>query len=114
MKPTLALLLGGLLLLAGCAEGDNGARAAKKEAEIKAALGELSPEDRQAALAQKYCALETENRLGSMGQPFKTTIDGKPVFFCCKGCSGHADRAKLLATVQELKEKARQEAAAPR
>jgi hypothetical protein len=84
-----------------------------KEAKIKAAIARLPEEDRPLAEAQKYCAVEEENRLGGMGKPYKVTIDGQPVFLCCKGCQKAAfkDPAKTLARVKELKEKAKKEAA---
>src|SRR5262249_3435145 len=56
------------------------------EAKIKANLAKLSPEDRKAAEAQKWCAIETENELGAMGTPIKVVLKGEPVFLCCKMC----------------------------
>jgi hypothetical protein len=81
------------------------------EAEIKANLAKLSPEDRKLAEAQKYCAVEDDNRLGEMGVPIKLTIKDQPVFLCCKGCKKEAekDADKTLAKVKELKAKARAE-----
>jgi hypothetical protein len=80
-----------------------------REAKIKANLARLSPEDHQAAEEQKYCAVEEDNRLGSMGAPIKIMIMDKPVFLCCKGCvkdaKSHPD--ETLAKVKELKEKAK-------
>jgi hypothetical protein len=102
----------GVLVLAGCTGGSNregsGKAAARAgEAEIKAALAKLSPEDRKLAEAQKFCAVETENRLGSMGVPVKVIVKGQPVFLCCKGCrkSALAYPDKTLATVKALKKK---------
>ena len=81
-----------------------------REAKIKANLAKLSPEDRQAAEEQKYCAVEEDNRLGSMGAPIKLMIKDKPIFLCCKGCvkvaNSHPD--ETLAKVKELKQKAKQ------
>ena len=78
------------------------------EADIQAALAELSPEDRQLAEAQRYCAVENENRLGAMGKPFKVTLHDRVVFLCCKGCkkSAESDPEKTLAKVEELKDHA--------
>ncbi len=58
--------------------------------EISQSLSELSSEDRALAEQQKYCAVLTENRLGSMGMPLKLMIDGQPVFLCCDGCENEA------------------------
>jgi hypothetical protein len=81
------------------------------EAEIKANLAKLSPEDRKLAEAQKYCAVEDDNRLGEMGVPIKLTIKDQPVFLCCKGCKKDAEKDpdKTLAKVKELKAKAKAE-----
>jgi hypothetical protein len=76
-----------------------------KEAKIKAALAQLDPDDRTLAEEQKFCAVETENRLGSMGKPIKLTIEDETVFLCCKGCEKAArkDAKKTLARVEELR-----------
>jgi hypothetical protein len=76
-------------------------------AEIKAALAKLSSEDRKLAEQQKYCVMQTEELLGSMGTPIKLTIKDTPVFVCCKGCmkDAQADPDKTLKTLAELKAK---------
>lgn len=56
------------------------------EAAIQANLAELSPEDRQLAEAQRFCAELDGSRLGVMGTPIKLLIDGQPAFICCEGC----------------------------
>jgi hypothetical protein len=79
---------------------------AEKEAEIAANMAKLSEEDRKAAEAQKFCAVENGNRLGgSMGVPYKVMIEGQPVFLCCDGCEETAlkDPKATLAKVAELK-----------
>jgi hypothetical protein len=77
-----------------------------KEAAIQANLAKLSPEDRKSAEAQKFCAIQTKNRLGSMGTPVKITVKGKPVFLCCNMCvsKAQAEPDKTLASVADLKE----------
>jgi hypothetical protein len=77
------------------------------EAKIKANLAKLSPEDRKLAEAQKYCAVEEENRLGTMGVPIKLELEGQAVFLCCKSCQKTArnNPAETLATVKKLKAK---------
>jgi hypothetical protein len=109
------------MLLAGCTGGDThpsakGTGAAKspataaqdENAKIQAALAKLSPEDRKLAEAQKWCAVETENRLGEMGTPIKVMVNDQPVFLCCKGCQKTAleDPDRTLAKVEELKKAA--------
>ena len=71
---------------------------------IKTALAKLSAEDRQLAEAQRFCAVEEENRLGSMGTPVKLVIEGQPVFLCCEGCEDAAktNPKKTLAKANEL------------
>ena len=77
---------------------------AEKLTEASAELAKLSPEDRAAAEAQKYCAIQAKGLLGSMGAPVKLELDGKPVFLCCKGCVGkaQANPEATLAKVEEL------------
>ncbi len=102
------LVLSVPLALAGCGEQappGNGKKA-DAEAKIRAALEKLPPEDRPLAEAQKFCAVEGENRLGSMGTPVKVVVKDQPVFLCCKGCKEKAlqDPEKTLARIKELKE----------
>jgi hypothetical protein len=80
---------------------------AEKEAAIAANMAKLSDEDRKAAEAQKFCAVENGNRLGgSMGVPYKVMIEGQPVFLCCDGCEEEAlkDKQATLAKVAKLKQ----------
>ncbi len=99
-----ALLFFSLFLGAsGCA--DRGTPPPDKEAKIKAALDQLDPADRKLAQEQKFCAVQTKQRLGSMGKPIKVMIEDQPVFLCCEGCAKTAeeDADTTLATVKELK-----------
>jgi hypothetical protein len=78
----------------------------EKEAKIQGALAGLNPpEDRRLAEAQKFCAVQNSNRLGSMGTPVKLTLEGQPVFLCCDGCkeAAKADSKKALAKAEQLK-----------
>src|SRR5262245_13864555 len=104
------------LALAGCSGGDAdkqdasdpGKRAANKEAKIEKALAELSDEDRKLAVAQKFCPVMPDHRLGSMGTPVKLELNGQTVFVCCKACTrgAKADPDKTVEQVKELKAKA--------
>jgi len=94
------------LLALGCAENAPPTeKEDSKEARIKANLDKLDPKDRELAEEQKYCAVETKKRLGSMGKPFKLTIEDETVFLCCEGCEKAAKRdpKKTLTRVEELK-----------
>jgi len=100
------------VFLMGCAEqllADD--KDKDDEAKIKASIAKLAPKDRKIATAQRWCAVETDNRLGSMGTPIKLVIKGETVFTCCKGCAkdAKADPDKTLATVKELKAKAKKQ-----
>jgi hypothetical protein len=77
------------------------------EAEIQAALANLSSADRKLAEEQRFCAIQNDNRLGSMGTPIKIMIQDQPVFLCCKGCTKKAQSNpdQTLAKVKELKAK---------
>ena len=81
--------------------------------EIRANLARLEPEDRRQAEAQKFCAVQNTNPLGSMGPPVKVMVKDQPVFLCCKSCvkKAQADPDKTLAKVEELKAKKKAEAA---
>ena len=76
-----------------------------KDAKVENNLAKLSPEDRKLAEAQKYCAVEEENRLGAMGKPYKLVLNGETVFLCCKGCEAEAKahEERTLGKVKELK-----------
>jgi hypothetical protein len=101
-----------VLFLVGCSgPGHDDNTHQKKppdEAEIRANLDKLSAEDRKLAEAQRWCAIQTKNRLGSMDAPVKIEVKGEPVFLCCESCrkKALADPDKTLATVKALKEKA--------
>lgn len=79
-------------------------------AEIDANLATLSPEDRDAAVAQGFCPVMTESALGSMGPPVKVDVNGQAVFVCCKGCGkkAQANPDKTLATVAALQKQVAQ------
>ena len=122
----LTVLLGTLALvsLAGCGGGptpqtaheakdhdhktDSGTPASTKEdADLRSERAKLSPEDQRLVAAQEFCAIQTGERLGSMGPPVKVMVKGEPVFLCCKGCQKKAlaNPDRTLAKVEELKAK---------
>ena len=99
-----------LVCCKGCSEDAvaGGKETLEKVAKLIAAsavLAKLSPEDRKAVEAQKYCAIAEGSFLGSMGAPIKLVMEGKPVFLCCKGCvkKAEANPAATLAKVEALK-----------
>ena len=108
MKRLLALVFIASVTAAGCNESASTPSAARddKADKVKAALNQLSPEDRALAEQQKYCP-ETEEPLGSMGTPIKVMVKDQPVFICCKGCEKGVlkDPDETLKKVEELKAK---------
>jgi Cu(I)/Ag(I) efflux system membrane fusion protein len=62
----------------------------EEEADIRESLAQLSVTDRKLAEAQRWCPIESKNRLGSMGKPVKVSVKGQPVFLCCEGCRKRA------------------------
>lgn len=56
-----------------------------EETEVDEAFTKLSPQDREAALAQKICPV-SDQALGSMGTPIKVTVEDRDIFVCCQGC----------------------------
>jgi Cu(I)/Ag(I) efflux system membrane fusion protein len=94
----------------GAVENNKGAAVENKEDfAVKAALAELSPEDRKLAEAQRFCVVLKENRLGIMGKPFKVMVDGEPVFLCCEGCKEDAlaNPADTVAKVRQMRSAAK-------
>jgi Cu(I)/Ag(I) efflux system membrane fusion protein len=78
-----------------------------EDAKVTAALAKLNSEDRKRAETQRFCAVQTKNRLGSMGVPVKIMLQSRPVFLCCAGCldNARAHAAATLATLEQLKAK---------
>jgi hypothetical protein len=72
---------------------------------VNAAMAKLKAEDRKAAEAQRFCAVMEESRLGTMGVPVKTVIEGQPAFLCCMAFTDKAlaDPKTTLARVAKLK-----------
>ena len=52
---------------------------------VEEAIAELPEADQAAARAQKTCPV-TNQLLGSMGTPYKLTVNDKEVFLCCQQC----------------------------
>jgi hypothetical protein len=100
-----AFLAFGFLVTGAPAGADEKEAAADVEADIKTALEKLPEADRTAALAQRWCAIEQGNRLGSMGTPTKVMLDGKPVFLCCGGCKkkAAADAKRTIKAAETLR-----------
>ena len=77
------------------------------DADIRASLAQLSPEDQQLAEQQKYCPMMEGVRLGEMGRPYKVTVQGVSMFVCCKSCvraaQNEPDRA--LANIRDVRTK---------
>lgn len=106
MKRSLNIVLAASLLaafsIAGIPPRATADERKNTEAEITEALAELPKNDRAAAEAQRYCAVQTGNRLGSMGAPAKVMVAGQAVFICCDGCSKKA-LANPKATLDSVK-----------
>jgi hypothetical protein len=79
----------------------------QEEAEIKAALAKLSPEDRRLAEGQRFCPIRMAERLGTMGVPIREVVRGQVVFLCCRAClrQFRANPDRALATAERLKAK---------
>jgi Cu(I)/Ag(I) efflux system membrane fusion protein len=87
--------------------GDKESPAAEEEAEIKAALAKLGPEDRRLAEAQRFCPIRPAERLGTMGVPIREVVRGLSVFLCCRAClrEFRANPERALAAAERLKAK---------
>jgi len=124
MMRTTRLFFTGLALVAGsavvgcqkaesttAATADAGNPPTAATDDVAAERAKLTPADRALVEAQEWCVISTEERLGSMGPPIKLDVKGRPVFVCCKGCKkkAEANPDRTLATLDELKAKARSE-----
>jgi len=103
-------LLFGLLVLAGCGASPTSTADKKAEADeaVRAERAKLGAGDRALVDAQEWCAVQSSERLGSMGPPVKLDLKGEAVFLCCAGCERRAlaDPDQTLAKLQALREKA--------
>jgi YHS domain-containing protein len=99
-------------LAAGCSIGQSqpfsqARRAAgneKTEAtgdQVAEAMANPDPADRDAAKLQAVCPVSDE-KLGSMGAPFKVAVMGKEFFLCCEGCNDdfQKDPQKFVAKLK--------------
>lgn len=72
---------------------------AADQVKIRTMMEKLPPEDRRLAEAQRFCAIDQDSPLGTMGPVLKVNVKGQPVFVCCKGCEAeaktHPDEALL-------------------
>ena len=77
-----------VLVLAGCNDKPSTGPSTPTdgEAEIRANLAQLGPEDQRLAEEQKYCSMMEGVRLGETGRPYKVTVKGVSTFVCCDGC----------------------------
>src|SRR5262245_50701143 len=107
---TFMLLLSAVCLSTGAGCSKPAEKPAKPEASAKDekadAFAELSPEDRVLAMAQRICPVTKED-LGSMGKPYKVTVEGRDVFLCCQGCEEEIkkDPQKFFAILDEAAKK---------
>ncbi len=99
-RRTIAISLG-MLIFVGCGTSHTPKSANKiTSTPVAETLAKLPLEDRQAATAQRLCAV-SEEPLGSMGVPIKLTIGGQTVWICCQHCE-----AEAKAHPQETSERA--------
>lgn len=98
------LWAGCFLVLTGCAPSTSPDAAAGNAAsdEISRAIAQLPPADQEAARRQRLCPVSDEP-LGSMGAPYKMTVEGTDVYLCCEGCKElvHEQPAKYLAKLKK-------------
>ncbi len=91
-----------LMLLAGC---HNQTSSTGLDQIVKVTLAKLGDADQLLAEAQRHSAVQTHERLRSMGVPLKLDVQGQPVFVCCHGCEKKAlgDPKATLARLASLK-----------
>ena len=69
-----------------------------KDADGKTDTTKSAKLDQLLIKAQKVCPVSGQ-KLGSMGKPVRTMVDGHTAFLCCKGCVGKKPDAEHLKTV---------------
>src|SRR5262249_48885577 len=76
-----------------------------EQEKIETRFAGLASGERRLAELQPFCPALTDNRLGSMGTPFKVMIEGQPVFLCCDACANDAlaNSRRTLDRVARLK-----------
>lgn len=104
---TLSVITVGALF--GCSDSGSSTTSARSPQptaeEIAANVDKLDEADRALAKSQKFCAVQTEHPLGSMGVPVKVMVNDEPVFLCCSHCEANAlrDPTATLAAVAKLR-----------
>jgi hypothetical protein len=95
-----------MLAVGGCRDKQSPATTtpADGEADIRANLAQLGPEDQRLAEEQKYCPMMEGVRLGETGRPYKVTVKGVSTFVCCESCVQTAEEFpdQALAKIREL------------
>jgi hypothetical protein len=106
-----------VLAVGGCRDTPSpGAPApADPEADIRASLAQLGPDEQRLAEQQRYCPMMEGIRLGAMGRPRTVTVKGVSTFVCCDNCARRArdEPDEAVAKVREL-EQARARELSPR
>ncbi len=97
---SLSILVAIGLILTGCSEEQPSQQPSASPEED--AFAELSPEDRALAEKQKTCPVSGDP-LGSMGKPYKVTIQGRDILLCCLGCKAQIEEnpEQYLANLPE-------------
>jgi YHS domain-containing protein len=87
-------------------EGKGDTAAAKLTPDEVAAIKQLPAADQDLALKQAVCPVSDEH-LGAMDKPYKTSAEGRTVFLCCKNCEQELKAApkKYLAKLDAGPEK---------
>jgi uncharacterized protein (TIGR03000 family) len=85
----------------------SGSKLDPKTTVIEENIAKLSPEDRELAKSQKFCAVQDGVPLGAHGVPVKVMLNKQPVLLCCEACMDRAtaNADKTLAKAKELKGK---------
>jgi hypothetical protein len=101
------------LLAGGCQDKPAPGKAA--DADIKANLARLGPDDRRLAEQQEYCFVMDGVRLGEMGPPYKVTVGSASAFVCCETClrAVQDEPNRALAQITQLKRARAKARAAP-
>jgi hypothetical protein len=85
----------------GTGNGSPGS-ASGASAKHQANVAKLPAADRPLAKRQQVCPI-TNLPLGSMGVPYKMTVQGRPLFLCCEGCKDQVAKDPHAALTKSQK-----------
>jgi hypothetical protein len=86
--------------------GQKASKPVVNESAIAAEMAKLTPQERIHAEPQRFCAVLTTTRLGSMGPIIKETVNNQEIYLCCEGCLAKVKQNPARALTKAINLKA--------